>query len=57
MVKRGRKIQGDHKLSGMEIKRRQDDKAACIDKELDEAIAKIDWNRRREAETDIVKWV
>lgn len=57
MAKRGRKIQGDHKLTGMEIKRRQDDKAASIDGELDEALANIDWGRRREAEKDIVKWV
>ena len=57
MAKRGRKIQGDHKLTGMEIKRRQDDKAASIDGELDQAIANIDWDRRREAEKDIVKWV
>lgn len=57
MAKAGRKIQGDHKLSGLEIKRRHDDKAVSIDQQLDEAMSKIDKKRRQKAEKDIVKWV
>lgn len=52
-----KRIYEDHALTGIEKKRRHDDAAVSIDTSLDEALAKIDWNRRREAETDIVKWV
>lgn len=43
----------DHALSSMEKKRRYTDKAASIDKDLDEAMKKIDWNRRNAAEVSL----
>ena len=47
----------DHALTSMEKKRRHNDKAASIDKELDEAIANIDWNRRSQAEVSLSTFV
>lgn len=46
----------DHAMTGMEAKRLHDDRAASIDKELDEAFAGVDWNRRREAEKSLAAW-
>lgn len=46
-----------HRLSQTEVNRRYQDKHHSIDAELDELFSKIDWKRRREAESDIVKWV
>lgn len=50
-------IYADRVLTGAEKKRRFDDKATSIDAKMDEMFAGIDWERRREAESDIVKWV
>ena len=33
------------------------DKLSSIDEHLNESLGKIDWNRRNEAESDIIKWV
>ncbi len=44
-------------MTNAEAKRRFDDKAASIDQQLDEALAGIDWKRRKEAEKSIEKWV
>ena len=41
----------------MEANRKFKDKAASIDKQLDEAIAAIDWNRRNQAETSLASFV
>lgn len=51
------RINQDHALTSLEKKRRFIDKAASIDKELDEAIANIDWNRRNAAEKSLVSFV
>lgn len=47
----------DHAMSSTEKKRRQDDSFASIDKELDEAIQNINWERRTQAETSFYNWV
>lgn len=49
-----KRINEDRPLTGFEIKRRHDDKAASIDEELDKARAEIDWKRRRAAEKSLV---
>lgn len=41
----------------MEKKRRFTDKAASIDKDMDEAIKKIDWQRRANAEKSLDSFV
>lgn len=41
-----KRINEDRALTGFELKRRHDDKAASIDDELDQARAKIDWKFR-----------
>ena len=51
------RINKDHALSSMEKKRRFTDKAASIDKEMDEALRNIDWNRRKQAETSLCAFV
>lgn len=48
------RINQDHALTALEKKRRHIDKAASIDKELDEAMADIDWKRRKMAEQSLV---
>ena len=52
-----KRIHADHALSGAEKKRRQDDKLASIDNALDSAIGKIDWERRKFAETSFYNFV
>lgn len=52
-----KRLYKDHALTSLEKKRRHTDKAASIDKELDEAIANIDWNRRTQAETSLVAFI
>ena len=52
-----RQIYKDRKLTGLEAKRRFDDAAVSIDAQLDEAISKIDWNRREEASKSLVKFI
>ena len=44
-------------MTSSESSRKHQDKLASIDQQLDEALAKIDWERRRNAEADIVSWV
>ena len=44
-------------MTNAEAKRLFDDRAASIDKQLDEAIANIDWKRRNKAEKSIGDWV
>ena len=57
MATRGRKIQGDHKLTQTELNRRFQDNAASIDSQLEEAWANVDWDRRNAAEKGgIVEW-
>lgn len=51
------RIHKDHALSVAEKKRRQDDKLASIDKELNSAIGKINWERRKFAETSFYNFV
>ena len=51
------RIFNDRILTTAERKQRFDDKAAAIDAQLDEAFQNIDWNRRKEAEKSIEKWV
>lgn len=43
--------------SANELKREYDDSYAQIDSQLDDAFSKIDWSRRKQAETSLVKWV
>jgi len=43
--------------TALENTRRFADKAASIDDQLNEAIADINWERRTEAEKDIVTWI
>lgn len=50
------RIYDDHVLSSTELKRRQNDKACSIDKELEEAYKGIDWNRRNGAEINLVEF-
>ena len=52
-----KRIFKDHALSGAEKKRRQDDKMASIDRDLDEAIKNINWERRKFAETSFYNFV
>lgn len=47
------RIYKDHALSSLEKKRRATDKAASIDKAMDEALSNIDWNRRTQAEKSL----
>ena len=44
-------------VTQLEAKRAFDDRAASIDKQMDDAISNIDWDRRKAAEQDIAKWV
>ena len=52
----GRPLLKDHKLSNAELKRRQNDKACSIDKEIEEGYKNIDWNRRNAAEINLVEF-
>lgn len=47
----------DRVVSNLEAVRKFADKAASIDEELNEALLKINWERRNQAEGDIVLWV
>lgn len=47
------RIYKDHALTSLEKKRRRTDKAASIDKDMDEALSNIDWNRRTQAEKSL----
>ena len=51
------RIYKDHALTSLEKKRRRTDKAASIDKEMDEALNNIDWNRRTQAEKSLVAFI
>lgn len=51
-----KRIYEDRALTNVELKRRHDDKAASIDKELDEARANVDKRRRAKAESSLVEW-
>lgn len=53
----GRRPYGARAMSELEKKRKHDDEVCSIDKELEEAYANIDWNRRREAEKSLVNFV
>lgn len=44
-------------MTNAEAKRAFDDRAASIDRQMDDAISKIDWQRRNQAEKDINTWV
>ena len=44
-------------LTTLERQHRFQDAATCIDAQLNEARSKINWKRRKEAESDIVRWV
>ena len=56
--KPGRKpLTAGHVMTASEASRKFQDKLASIDQQLDEAIAKINWERRRHAEANIVAWV
>ena len=48
---------GTHSQTSVESQRKFREKALSIDDQLNEARSKINWERRREAETDIVVWV
>ena len=50
------RIYATRTLSQMEINRRHQDKVASIDNELNAAIAKIDWKRRKKAERSLYDW-
>lgn len=53
----GRKrIFEDHVLTNLENQHRVQDRAASIDKELDEARANVDRRRRAKAESSLVEW-
>ena len=55
---RGRKrVFEDHVMTSMEKKRRFVDKAASIDKDMDEAIQNINWERRNKAEKDLPSFI
>lgn len=56
---RGRKrtTSDGHKITQNEANRRHQEKIASIDKQFDDAFAQINWQRRNDAEKDIVKWV
>lgn len=43
--------------SSLDAQRRFKDRRASIDQELDDAVASIDWKRRRRAEKSISAWV
>ena len=51
------KIKGDHRISNLEAQRRFQDKASSIDKEMNAALAGVDWQRRKNAEKSLVEWV
>ena len=51
------KIKGDHKISNLEAQRRFQDKVCSIDKEMNVALACVDWERRKRAEKSLVDWV
>lgn len=44
-------------VTQLEAKRAFDDRAASIDRQMDDAIANINWDRRKAAEKDINAWV
>lgn len=46
-----------NKLSSTEASRKHKDAYASIDEELDEALSKINWERRNNAEADIITWI
>ena len=48
---------GTHSQTSVESQRKFREKALSIDDQLNEARSKINWERRREAELDIVKWI
>lgn len=52
-----KRIHEDHALSGAEKKRRHDDSFASIDDALDDALKRIDWERRKHAESSFYNWV
>jgi len=52
-----RRIIEDRPLTGAELKRRHDDRAASIDAELDEAFGLIDWDRRNRASASLVDFI
>lgn len=47
---------GERTQTSTEAQRKEHDRAFSIDRQLKDARSKIDWTRRREAESDIVKW-
>lgn len=51
-----RRLLTDHRLSNTELKRRQNDKACSIDKEIEEGYKNIDWGRRNAAEINLVEF-
>ena len=58
MAKVGRKrVHADHAMTAGERVRRSQDKLASIDRDLDEAIKNINWERRKNAETSFYNWV
>lgn len=46
-----------HKLTQTEINRRFSDRQHSIDNEMNTLFSEINWERRKEAESDIIKWV
>lgn len=58
-MERGRKriSEDGHKLTGVELKRRHDDKASSIDAELDAAFDEIDWERRERASKSLIEFI
>jgi hypothetical protein len=54
---KGKGMVSDHVLSNVENQRRHLDKVASINDALNEARRNINWQRRNEAERDVVKWV
>lgn len=58
-MKRGRKriSEDGHKLTGVEIKRRHDDVASMIDRELDKAFDLVNWNRRNKASKSLIEFI
>lgn len=58
MAKRGRPLLlGNRRQTQLEANRKFKDKAASIDKEMDEALSNIDWNRRTQAEKSLVAFI
>ncbi len=53
----GRKLKHDHKMSNLELQHEFQDRASSIDDELDAAMMKIDWKRRKRASKSLVDFI